>query len=113
MARPGLKRGDLVIAAFQGDFGKPRPCVVVQSDRLTSLGSVLLCPLTSDLETTGPARLLIPAAQATGLERDSLVMVDKITAVSLSRCRRGLGKLSPSQIDALDEVLGLVIGLAD
>jgi mRNA-degrading endonuclease toxin of MazEF toxin-antitoxin module len=27
-----LRRGDIVTIALQGDFGKPRPAVVVQSD---------------------------------------------------------------------------------
>ena len=27
-----MKRGDLVTIALQGDYGKPRPALVVQSD---------------------------------------------------------------------------------
>ena len=91
MARTRLKRGDIVKAVFAGDYGKPRPNVVVQSDQLTDLASILLCPLTSDLKTFGPTRVQVSASEANGLKTDSLIMADKITAVSLSRCRERLG----------------------
>jgi mRNA interferase MazF len=37
-----MRRGDIVIVAFAGDFGKPRPAVVVQSDYLSCALIVLL-----------------------------------------------------------------------
>jgi mRNA interferase MazF len=33
-----LKRGDIVVVAAPGDYGKPRPAVVVQADALTEAG---------------------------------------------------------------------------
>lgn len=113
MARPRLKRGDIVTAVFAGDYGKPRPNVVVQSDRLAGLESILLCPLTSDVETWGPARVHIQATAMNQLKSDSLIMVDKITAVSLSRCRTRLGALKPNELAELNAVLALAIGLLD
>lgn len=44
-----MQRGDLVTVSLQGDYGKPRPALIVQSDLLTDLESVVLCPVTSDL----------------------------------------------------------------
>lgn len=113
MARSRLKRGDLVTAVFAGDYGKPRPNVVVQSDGLAGLDSILLCPLTSDLSTFGPARVRIAASDDNGLRSDSLIMVDKITAVSLARCRDRLGSLTPSELEQLNAALALVVGLLD
>ena len=37
-----MKRGDIVIVSAAGDYGKPRPAVVIQSDRLRSMDSVLV-----------------------------------------------------------------------
>lgn len=39
-----MKRGDLVAVALSGDFGKPRPALVIQSDHfgLTATVTVLL-----------------------------------------------------------------------
>ena len=39
-----MRRGDIVVVAAPGDYGKPRPAVVVQADALTEsgIGSVIL-----------------------------------------------------------------------
>lgn len=44
-----IGRGDLVAAAFPGDYGKPRPALVAQSDAFAELPSVTLLPLTTEL----------------------------------------------------------------
>ena len=113
MARSRLKRGDLITAVFAGDYGKPRPSVVVQSDSLAGLESILLCPLTSDVSTYGPARVRVSATDANRLQSDSLIMVDKVTAVSLARCRDRLGSLEPDELHQLNAALALVVGLLD
>ncbi len=42
-------RGDLVTIAMQGDFGKPRPALVVQANQFSEHGSVTVLPVTSTL----------------------------------------------------------------
>jgi mRNA interferase MazF len=106
-----LKRGDLIKAVLPGEYGKPRPCLVVQSDRLAKLDSVILCPLTSDLATDGPTRFAVPAGGEGGLMVESLVMVDKVTAVSRSRCREPIGQLDTATMQQVDARLAFVIGL--
>jgi mRNA interferase MazF len=103
----------LITAVFAGDYGKPRPNVVVQSDSLSGLESILLCPLTSDLSTFGPARVQVSATDSNQLRCDSLIMVDKVTAVSLARCRDLLGTLEPNELEQLNAALALVVGLLD
>ena len=44
-----MKRGDLVTIAIQGDFGKPRPALVIQSDRYDEHTTVTVLPVTSAL----------------------------------------------------------------
>ena len=36
--------------AFQGDYGKPRPALVVQSDTFMGYFSITLLPISSDLK---------------------------------------------------------------
>ena len=45
-----MNRGDIVICVLKGDYGKPRPAVVIQSDlfNLTHT-SITICPITSYL----------------------------------------------------------------
>ncbi|MGE4356804.1 type II toxin-antitoxin system PemK/MazF family toxin [Halothiobacillus sp.] len=42
-------RGDLVTIAIQGDFGKPRPAVVIQSDQFGEHPTVTVLPMTGTL----------------------------------------------------------------
>lgn len=44
-------RGELVAISLPGDYGKPRPALVIQNDLLAELDSVVLCPVSSDLRT--------------------------------------------------------------
>jgi mRNA interferase MazF len=45
-----MRRGDLVTVAASGDYGKPRPAVIVQTDAFPeNQASVVVCQLTSEL----------------------------------------------------------------
>jgi mRNA interferase MazF len=106
MSEPGLRRGDIVICAFSGDYGKPRPAVVVQSNLFNRLHeTVMLCPISSEL--TGLALFRVPLTQSasTGLRKDSEVMIDKMTASKRSRIRQRVGHLSATQMNSVDTAL--------
>ena len=40
-----MRRGDLVAVVMTGDFGKPRPALVVQSDQFDRTGAATVSPL--------------------------------------------------------------------
>src|SRR3546814_13045304 len=42
-----VKRGDIVAVSLQGDYGKPRPALIVPSNLLAELESLVICPITS------------------------------------------------------------------
>ncbi|WP_183328281.1 type II toxin-antitoxin system PemK/MazF family toxin [Halomonas cerina] len=44
-----MRRGDLVTIALSGDFGKPRPALIIQSDQFAGTASVTVLLLTSTL----------------------------------------------------------------
>lgn len=46
-----MQRGDIVTVSLPRDYGKPRPALVVQSDLLQELDSVLVCPITCVLSS--------------------------------------------------------------
>jgi mRNA interferase MazF len=110
-----LRRGDLVTHAGPGDYWrKPRPALVIQSDRLIGTDSVLLCLLTSDEETpTSLRRIAVSPTQANGLQAPSQIMVEKIVAARRSKCGKIIGRLEPHIMTQVDAVLAFVVGLAD
>jgi len=62
-----IGRGDLVVVAAPGDYGKPRPAVIVQSDAMPqSHASIVICPLTSEL-SEADFRITIEPEPANGL----------------------------------------------
>ena len=105
-------RGDLITVALQGDFGKPRPAVVIQSDLFDEHPSVTLLPLTSDLRDTPLFRITIEPSPENGLRQRSQIMVDKIHTVPRVKIGPSLGRLSDDEQIAVNRSLMLFLGLA-
>lgn len=106
-----MKRGELVTIALQGDFGKPRPALIIQNDEIDDTRNVLVCPLTS---MDGPYLLLrfgIEPTESNGLRETSFVMLNNIVAAPREKCGAVIGRLSIDQMAAIDARLAFVIGL--
>jgi mRNA interferase MazF len=107
-------RGDVVVVATPGDYGKPRPAVVVQTDVLpVEHPSVIVCQMTSDLVDDADFRVTIEPGLGTGLRSRSQVMADKPVTLRRERIGRQIGRLSPAEMTRLNVALAFVLGLAD
>ena len=62
--------------ALQGDLGKPRPALVIQSDLFDEHPSVTVLPVTSELRDTPLFRITIEPNAENGLQKPSQVMVE-------------------------------------
>jgi mRNA interferase MazF len=108
-----MRRGDLVIVAAPGDYGKRRPAVIVQSNAIPeSHASVVICQLTSEL-AEADFRVTIEPEPGTGLRVRSQVMADKPVAIRRERVAHRIGQLAVADIARLNVALALVMGLAD
>ncbi len=108
-----MKRGDIVLAVARGDYGKPRPAVIVQSDLFnTAHASVLVCLLTTNRIDAPLFRLPLAATSANGLLEPSQIMVDKLLALPRSRIRERIGEADDETMLALNRALALMLGLA-
>lgn len=105
-------RGGLITVALQGDYGKPRPAVVIQSDLFDEHPSVTLLPLTSDLRDTPLFRITIEPSPENGLRQRSQIMIDKIQTVPRAKVGPSLGRLSDDEQIAVNRSLMLFLGLA-
>jgi mRNA interferase MazF len=108
-----VKRGEVWTAAGAGPYGsKPRPVVIVQSDLLAPLESVLICPFTSDM-TEAVFRPDVAPTPSNGLKTPSRLMADKLAAAPRAALGKQLGALSTADLEALERALVLVLGLGD
>ncbi len=107
-----VKRGDIVIAVFSGEYGKPRPAVVVQTDLANPTHSSLMCcPITSHLVDAPLFRLEITPSLENSLEKACQVMVDKITTIRRDKVRRVIGRLDEDTIIRLNRSMAFWLGL--
>lgn len=107
-----IKRGDVVLCSAPGDYGKPRPALVVQSDLFNPThASVTLCPITSEVISAPLFRLTVTPAQDNGLRKHSQIMVDKATSQPQKRIGKVIGKLSIEQMNHVDRALKLWLNL--
>ena len=107
-----VKRGDVVIAVLTGDYGKPRPAVVVQSDLFNPThSSIVVCPITTHLVESPLFRLAVSPDPGNGLRTESQIMVDKLVALRADRIRKRIGTLQPSELRDLDRALRVWLAL--
>ena len=109
-----MKRGDVVTVAAAGDYGKPRPAVIVQTDALPEgHASVVICQMTSECNDAPDFRVTIDPTDENGLRVQSQVMADKPVTVRRERIGRRVGQLNDKDILRVNVALAFVMGLAD
>jgi mRNA interferase MazF len=109
-----MRRGDVVVVAAAGDFGKPRPAVIVQTDAFPRThASVVICQMTSEIVVAPDFRVTIDPSKANGLMVRCQVMADKPVTVRRARIGQTIGRLSADDVGRLDVALAFVMGLGD
>lgn len=106
-----MRRGDLVTIALPGDYGKPRPALVVQADAFAELSSVTVLPVTSELHDWRLFRVTIEPTQETGLLRRSQVMVDKAATIPRSRIGQRIGCADYETMQAVSAAIAKFLGI--
>lgn len=107
-----MKRGDIVIVAMSGDYGKMRPAVIIQHDQANlTHASLVVCPFSSHLIDAPLFRLTIHPTPGNGLLTPSQIMVDKISAVKRERLRDTIGRLDDETLVQVNRTLALWLGL--
>ena len=107
-------RGDVVTVAASGDYGKPRPAVVVQSDVFPAEhASVIVCQMTSTLTDAPDFRVTVEPSARNGLRRTSQIMADKPATVRRERISARIGRLDSPELLRLSRALAFCMGLSD
>jgi mRNA interferase MazF len=108
-----MRRGDVIAVAAAGDYGKPRPAVVVQTDAFPdSHASIVVCQMTSRLIDAPDFRVTIAPNAENGLRVTSQIMADKPVTIRRARVGQSIGRLTGDDIARLNAALAFVMGLA-
>ena len=107
-----MRRGDLVTIAVQGDFGKPRPALVIQADSFDEHPTVTVLPITSLLVAAPLLRITVEPGPETGLQRLSQVMVDKTVTVRRDKVGPTFGRLGADAMVEVERCLAVFLGIA-
>ena len=106
-----VRRGDLVTIAMPGDYGKPRPALVVQDDAFRALESVTVLRLTSEIHAWPRFRVTVEPSEHNGLRKRSQVMVDKAVTVPRRRIGQRIGRLDEATLRTVGTTLARFLGL--
>jgi mRNA interferase MazF len=93
---------------------KPRPAVIVQDDLFDPTSSVIIAPMTSALLDAPLMRIRISGGDGrlSGLDRDSDVMIDKLTTARRSNVHTRVGRLTAEQLVEIERAMMAFLGLA-
>ena len=107
-----MTRGDLVVVAMSGDYGKPRPALVLQSDLFNAThASITVAPVTSTIVNAPLFRLTLDPSPQTGLRAVSQIMIDKVTTVRRDRLGKTIGRVEDSTLLRVNRALALWLGI--
>ncbi|MBV5340929.1 MAG: type II toxin-antitoxin system PemK/MazF family toxin [Deltaproteobacteria bacterium] len=107
-----MKRGDFVTVAMQGNFGKPRPALILQSDRFDEHATVTILPVTSTIVDAPLFRITIEPNETNGLNKTSQVMVDKTMTVVKEKVGNPFGKIEKNTMLEIERCLAVFLGFA-
>jgi mRNA interferase MazF len=105
-------RGEFVTIAMQGDFGKPRPALVIQADPFNELATVTVLPVTSTLVRAPLFRIVVQPSAENGLQKPSQVMVDKAMTVKRDKVGQAIGRIDADAMLQVERCLAVFLGIA-
>lgn len=107
-----MKRGDLVTVAISGDFGKPRPALVIQSDHFGDTGTIVVLLVSETLIDAPLIRRTIQPTADNGLGKASQIMVDKPMSVKREKIGRTIGHVEEDTMLSVTRSLAVFLGFA-
>ena len=107
-----MRRGDLVTVAMPGDFGKPRPALVIQADQFDQSGTLVVLLISGTLVDAPLIRITVQPTAGNGLRKTSQVMVDKVMSVKREKLDLPIGRLEDETMVSVTRSLALLLGIA-
>ena len=110
--RRPARRGEFVTIALSGDFGKPRPALILQADQFTRTATVTVLLVSSTLVEAPLLRVTVHPNAQNGLRRPSQVMVDKAMTVKGEKLGQVFGRIDSEALLEIERCLAVFLGIA-
>ena len=107
-----MNRGDFVTIAIQGDFGKPRPALVIQSDQFSAHATVTVLLVSGALVNAPLLRVTVQPGEKNGLQKPSQVMIDKAMTVKRDKLGKTFGAAGDEAMLEVGRCLAVFLGIA-
>ena len=99
--------------AMQGDFGKPRPALVVQSDKFNDTHATLTVLLVSSELVDAPLfRITVQPDERNRLQKPSQILVDKAMTIKRDKLGAAFGSASDDVMVTVNRSLAVFLGMA-
>jgi len=105
-------RGDFVTMALAGDFGKPRPALVIQADLFSEQETVTVLLVSSTLVNAPLFRVTVQPNTENGLQKSSQVMVDKAMTIKKEKLGPAFGRIDEDVMVQVERCLAMFLGIA-
>jgi mRNA interferase MazF len=105
-----MARGDLVVVSLPGDYGKPRPALVIQSDLFSDHPSVTVLPITTHLIEAPLLRVGLPPGSS--VRQPSQIQIDKPQTPRRERIGQVIGHVDQRVLLNVNRMLAVFLGLA-
>jgi mRNA interferase MazF len=108
-----MRRGDIVTVAFQGDFRKPRPALIIQSDVFNEIHATITVSLMSSEIVDAPLFCITVAPTPENrLEKIGQMQVDKIMTIRRDRIGAVIGRVDDDTLVGVKRAVAVWIGIA-
>jgi mRNA interferase MazF len=106
-----MKRGDFITIALQGDFGKPRPALIIQSDKFSEHSTVTVILISGTLIEAPLLRITVYPDNNNGLKKISQIMIDKSMTVKKEKIGNVLGSANHEIMIEVERCLAVFLGI--
>ncbi len=111
-----IKRGDIFYADLSpvvgSEQGGVRPVLIVQNDIGNKYSpTVIAAAITSQRTKTNLPTHISLGSQNTGLQKDSIVLLEQVRTIDKHRLKEKMGSLDSGAMSQVDEAIGISFGL--
>lgn len=111
------KRGEIYIADLNPGFGreihKKRPVLIISNDILNQTSFTTVITPFSSIVPQFISPDMVEAPQLKGLDKESVILIDKIRSIDKERLMEKVGRLSQAKLSEVEESLKLVLGMVE